>query len=146
MKIERLSAVKLSVLIVDDEEDIRETLLAYLEMMEIFTSIVGASDGGDAFTKTQNQNFDLVITDLMMPKVSGLTLVENLVRKDTMKNPKEKISIIVLSGSITSAELSRALDLGVKNILAKPCSAQMFADKVREVLYREKRHKVKTLS
>lgn len=146
MKIERISTVKLSALIVDDEEDIRETLKSYLEMMDIFTSIVQSPDGGDAFTKSQNQSFDLIISDLMMPKVSGLTFVENIVKKDSIKNPRDRMSIILLSGSITNAELSRAVELGVKNILTKPCSAQVFADKVREVLFREKRHKVKSLS
>lgn len=146
MKIERLANVKLSVLVVDDEEDIRETLKTYLEMMDIFTSIVESPDGGDAFTKSQNQNFDLIVSDLMMPKVSGLALVENVTKRDALKSPKERTSIVLLSGSITNTELSRAVDLGVKNILTKPCSAQTFAEKIKEVLLREKPSKVKGLS
>lgn len=145
MKIERLIDTKLSVMIVDDEEDIRETLKAYLEMMDIFTSIVEASDGGDAFTKTQNQRFDLIILDLMMPKVNGITFVENLTRSEVTKPAKEKTSVIMLSGSITGSELSRAVKAGVKNILTKPCSAQDFSKRVREVLLKEKPSKVRVL-
>ena len=144
MKIERLSTMKLSVLIVDDEDDIRETLRAYLEMTELFTSIIEAKDGADAFTKVQNQTFDLIILDLMMPKVTGLTFAENLARIEVNKQPKEKTSVIVLTGTITSEELSQAMKLGVKHILTKPCSAQDFALKVKEVLLKEKRHKIKS--
>ena len=145
MKIERLATTKLSVMIVDDEEDVRETLKAYLEMMELFTSIVEAIDGGDAFTKTQNQRFDLVITDLLMPKVNGITFVENLTRSEIAKPLKEKTSLILLSGSITSSELAQDMKAGVKNVLTKPCSAQDFAKRVKEVLISEKPNKVRQL-
>lgn len=143
MKIERLSTTKLSVLIVDDEEDIRETLKTYLEMTELFTSVVEAKDGADAYTKTQNQTFDLIILDLLMPKVNGLTFAENLQKSDIKKPVKERASVILLSGSITSGELKQAIELGVKNILTKPCSAQDFTQKVQEVLLKEKRYKFK---
>lgn len=145
MKIERLIDTKLSVMIVDDEEDIRETLRAYLEMMDLFSSIVEASDGGDAFTKTQNQKFDLVILDLMMPRVNGITFVENLTRNEVTKTAKEKTSIIMLSGSITNSELSQAIKAGLKNVLTKPCSAQDFSKRVQEVLIKEKPHKIRIL-
>ncbi len=77
MKIELRPNQKLSVLVVDDEADIRETLRMFLEMMEVFTFIVEAVDGSDGFKKAQNQQFDFIITDLMMPKVKGIEFIEN---------------------------------------------------------------------
>ena len=77
MKIEPKAGEKLSILIVDDEDDVRETLKMFIEMMKVFEFIVEARDGSEATRKCQNQKFDLIITDLMMPNVRGIEFIQN---------------------------------------------------------------------
>jgi YesN/AraC family two-component response regulator len=145
VKLELKPNEKLSVMIVDDEEDIRETLRMFLEMMELFTSIVEAEDGGDALRKTENQKFDLIITDLMMPKVRGIQLIEKYKREEAKKPEVNPAAFIILSANVTGEEVTKAIHFGVKYVITKPCSADEFVDKVQEVLAKEKRSKVRIL-
>lgn len=143
MKIVPKPGQKLSVLVVDDEADIREALVTFLEMMEVFNFIVEAKDGQDAFLKYQNQSFDLIITDLVMPKASGIDLIKNI--KKAEKKKEAKTLMMILSANLTSEEVKKAIAFGVKHALTKPCTAQDFMDKVTEVMAKQKRDKVKVL-
>lgn len=143
MKIVPKPGQKLSVLVVDDEADIREALVTFLEMMEVFNFIVEAKDGQDAFLKYQNQSFDLIITDLVMPKTSGIDLIKNI--KKAEKKKEAKTLMMILSANLTSEEVKKAIAFGVKHALTKPCTAQDFMDKVTEVMAKQKRDKVKVL-
>lgn len=145
MKYELSKNKKLSVLIVDDEEDIRDTLATFLEMMEIFTFIVQSSDGSDASLKLKNQPFDFIITDLMMPKVKGIELVERIQREDKSSKREFHTPIMILSANVTGIEVKKALELGVKYVMTKPCTAEQFVEKVEEVIRRDLRHKVKLI-
>lgn len=136
---------KLNVLVVDDEDDIRDTLITFLEMMEIFTSILQSSDGFDASLKIKNQSFDFIITDLMMPKVKGIELVERIKREDKMAKKSPGTPVLILSANLTGEEVQKALQFGVKYVLTKPCTADQFMQKVEEIIKKELRHKVKVL-
>lgn len=145
MKLKVRKGEKLNVLVVDDEADIRETLASFLEMMELFTHIVEAKDGSDASLRLKNQQFDFVITDLIMPKVKGIELIERVKREDKAARKEHPTPILILSGNITSEEVQKALHYGVKYVLTKPCTAENFINKVNHILSRELRHKVKVL-
>lgn len=146
MKLELRPNEKLSVMIVDDEPDIRETLRMFLDMMEIFTSVIEAEDGGDALRKCENQKFDLIITDLMMPKVRGIQLIEKFKREEQKRVDKNVTTpFIILSANVTGEEVQKAIHFGVKYVVTKPCTAEEFVAKVQEVLIKEKREKVKVL-
>ena len=134
---------KLNALVVDDEDDIRETLMAFLEMLEIFTFIVEAKDGAEAIMKLKNQRFDLVVTDLSMPKIKGSELIEIINKEDIVH--KRKTPVILFSANLTGEEVKHAIQCGVKHILAKPCTANQFLEKVEEVLKKELTSKVNIL-
>jgi CheY-like chemotaxis protein len=136
---------KLSVLVVDDESDIRDTLITFLEMMELFTLIVQSPDGSDASLKLKNMSFDFVITDLMMPKVKGIELVERVKREDKINKKEFPTPIMILSANVTSQDVQKALHFGVKYVLTKPCTAEQFMNKVGDVIRKDLRHKVKVL-
>lgn len=132
---------KINVLIADDEIDIRETLVEFLEMMEIFTFIIQAGDGAEASLKFKNQDFDLVITDLMMPKVKGIDFIQVINKED--KKQKRRTPIIILSANVTGEEVQKALFFGVKYVMTKPCTAEQFIEKIEEVLTKDLKAKIK---
>ena len=146
MKLELRPGEKLNALVVDDEDDIRETLKMFLQMMGIFTFIIEAKDGGDAYRKCQVQKFDLIITDLMMPVVKGIDFIRSYkaheVREKMTENPTP---IIILSANVTGAEVTKALKFGVKYVITKPCTAEQFIAKVTDVLIKHKRDKIKVI-
>lgn len=137
--------VNLNILVVDDEADVRETLVSFLEEMECFNMIIEAADGSEAFRKFQMQSFDIVITDLTMPKLRGLELIRSI--QEVQIREKKKVnsdcSICVLSGNLTDIEVKKAIGYGVKHVLAKPCSYEDFVEKVQRILIKEHRSKIK---
>lgn len=145
MKIELRPNQKLSVLVVDDEADIRETLRMFLEMMEVFTFVVEAVDGSDGFKKAQNQQFDFIITDLMMPKVKGIEFIENYNAYENSMKKERKTPFVILSANVTGDEVKRAIEMGVRYVITKPCTADQFIQKVQEVLIKHCREKIKVL-
>ena len=66
------------ILLVDDEEDILQTLKDYLNLQRKQYSVVLAKDGREAIIKSANQKFDCIVTDLKMPKVSGGEFIASL--------------------------------------------------------------------
>lgn len=132
---------KLSVLVVDDDEPIREILVSFLQYMEVFTHIIEASDGSEALNKFKNQEFDIVITDIMMPKTDGLKFIKNIKDSEKMSG-LAPCSIVVLSGQLTDKEVATAVGYGVKHVLAKPCKSQAFVKKIKDILLKECREKV----
>ncbi len=146
MEIQLKPNEKLNVLVVDDQEDIRDTLKMFLEMMTCFTFVIEAKDGADAYRKCQVQRFDLIITDLMMPIVKGIDFIQNYQALETRNHPDDsKTPIIILSANVTGDEVKRAIGYGVKYVVTKPCTAEEFIAKVSEALIKHKKNKIKVI-
>jgi len=119
-----MTETKKSILVVDDEEIIRDFLS---EVLEDYT-ISLATDGDEAIEKIRSQSFDLVITDLRMPRVSG----EEVVRftRDTYPGSK----VIVISGYSSLATVSQTVQNGACAFLAKPFSIKELLQSVEQAL------------
>jgi len=127
-----------NVLIIDDEEKIAGIIEKYLRLYKGFDKIVIASDGVQAMQKISNQDFDLIITDLVMPKRDGLTLIDNL-----RKIPKYyKIKIMVVSGCLNKEMTILAMRKGIRQIVVKPFSARQILEKTFEALKLDKNPKL----
>jgi DNA-binding response OmpR family regulator len=88
-----------TVLAIDDEQDICEIMADLL--MDAGYKTVTATDGVEGIRKSENQDFDLVITDLKMPKKSGVDVIKAVRERDRKKGRKSNPTpIIVLSGNI----------------------------------------------
>lgn len=97
VKLLREKTAPFSILIVDDEELIRQGMISFME--RFFNKVVSAEDGDDALKKFREHGpFDVVLTDIRMPKMTGRELVKVLRPLD------EKLFIAVMSGSVEDAE------------------------------------------
>ncbi|NVJ54550.1 MAG: response regulator [Campylobacteraceae bacterium] len=103
---------KLKVLYVEDEDFIRENAVSYLK--RFFENVYEANDAFKALDIIEKQNPHLVITDIKMPKLSGLDMVRK-VRQDD-----KKTQFIVLSAFTDKNYLLDAIDLGLVKYLTKP--------------------------
>lgn len=145
MRIAPKSGQNLSVLIVEDEPEIREILKDLLESMKCWSFIVEADNGAAALLKVENQTFDLIITDLLMPKGTGEDLLKNLrVREKRKKLPPTPV--IVLSAKLTGESIENLRIMGVKHFLAKPCIGESLLEKVQKIMETEKPQKLKVPS
>ena len=118
---------KQSILVVDDEATIREVLRRYLER-EGF-DVQEAADGFAALDLIKLKSPDLIVLDLMLPGIDGLTLTQHL-RAD------RQIPIIMLTAKGEASDRIRGLDLGADDYMAKPFSPQEVVSRVRAVLRR----------
>ena len=103
---------ELSVLYVEDEASVREQTRFVLEIL--FSRIDTASDGAEGWEKFQNFPYDILITDISMPKMDGLELS----RRVKEKKPSQKV--LIISAHNTTHHLLEAIDIGVDGFLLKP--------------------------
>lgn len=117
------------VLVVDDEAEVRDALRRGLEVMgfEIQTAVDGAAGVADAET----WHPDVVLLDLAMPRMSGLTALKHI--RDWSQVP-----IIVLSVMGEEADKVRALEAGADDYVTKPFGMQELQARIRVVLRRAK--------
>lgn len=116
-----------SILVVDDEEVMREFLA---DVLEDFT-VIKASDGDEAIEKLKEKKFDLIITDMKMPRVSG----EEVVKFAREIYPDAKI--IVISGYSSLFSVSNTLEYGVCAFLSKPFTIKQIRTEVEKSLESE---------
>ena len=102
----------ISVLYVEDEEGVREQTMMILSML--FEHIDAAFDGEDGWQKYQKSSYDLVLTDISMPRMDGLELTRHIKEQD----PMQKVAIV--SAYNTADYLLQAIELGADGFILKP--------------------------
>jgi excisionase family DNA binding protein len=100
------------VLVVDDESSIRELLAKTLALAEY--DVDTAPDGRAALERLRLGNYDLLIADLKMPGMDGLTLIREA------KRLKADLPVIIITGFSTESSAIEAVNLGVAGYLTKP--------------------------
>ncbi len=106
------SAARPRVLVVDDESAIRDLLSKTLALAEYNVDL--APDGRTALERLRIIPYDLLITDLKMPGIDGLTVIREARRL------KADIPVIIITGFSTEASAIEAVNLGVSGYLTKP--------------------------
>ena len=110
-------------LVVDDEEIIRSGILARLEYLNIeFDEIREASTGKEAFEILESWRCDIVITDIRMPDMDGLALIESA------KVFWPDMKFVIISGYTEFEYAEKAIEIGVNAYLVKPLSNSALRD------------------
>ena len=78
----------------------------------------------------KDQNFDLILTDMMMPKMDGRELIENIRSNDNLKN----IPVIIMSGVVSIKEISDLLKTGASAFIPKPIKINDLDNEIKEVV------------
>ena len=115
------------ILIVEDEADIQELLDAYLRDAGYDTALAG--DGIEAAALFQRERFDLVLLDVMLPKLDGFGVCE-LIRRQS------RVPIILLTALDGEAEQLRGFDLEIDDYVTKPFSMPVLLKKIAAILRR----------
>lgn len=115
------------ILIVEDDSDIQNLLRNFLREAGYETAIAG--DGMEAVSLFSSAHFDLILLDIMLPKIDGFTVCE-LIRK------RSQVPIIMLTALGGEEEQIRGLDLQVDDYIAKAFSMPVLVRKIAAVLRR----------
>jgi len=118
------------ILVVDDEKDIRE-LIAFHLQQNGFTPVT-ANDGEDALDKVSEKPPDLILLDLMMPKLDGAEVCRTLKRDEHTR----RIPIIMLTAKGEEIDRVVGFELGADDYVTKPFSPRELVLRIRAVLKR----------
>ncbi|MCE0505629.1 MULTISPECIES: response regulator transcription factor [unclassified Roseivivax] len=116
-----------NILLVDDDEDLREALAEQLVLTEDF-EVFEAEDGAQAMQKVKEQHHDLVILDVGLPDTDGRELCK-LMRKQGLKAP-----ILMLTGHDSDADTILGLDAGANDYVTKPFKFPVLLARIRAQL------------
>lgn len=124
----RNSIKQRSVIVVEDDEMLRGTISRYLKRMGY--AVQSVANGFEALLLMQYKQPDLIITDIRMPKLGGLSMVEGLKNREETKD----IPIILTTAYRDETYYSRAHEVGAHYFLLKPFTLQDLQEKVLAIL------------
>ncbi|WP_139998928.1 response regulator transcription factor [Paenibacillus paridis] len=117
-----------TLLIAEDEPILRMLIMDTLE--DEGYALEEAADGEEALEKIKEIDFDLVILDYMMPKMTGIEVIE----KARQLESRQQSKILMLSAKSQQAEQDKVIQAGADGFMSKPFSPLELIDKVEEML------------
>lgn len=120
---------RLNILIVDDEKPLVRGLCASLRK-EGFNTFE-AYDGHEALKIIKNQKFDIILLDIMLPGIEGITLLRKI-------REMGNIPVIMLTARDDSADMVMGLELGADDYVTKPFNSRVLIARIRSVIRRHK--------
>lgn len=124
--------MKTRVLLVDDEEEFVQALSERLKIRDYDVTI--SLTGEDAIEKIKNYNFDVVILDVLMPRMDGIEALKKI------KRTKPLIEVIMLTGHATVETAIEGMKLGASDYLMKPCETEDLVLKINKAYDKKTEH------
>jgi two-component system alkaline phosphatase synthesis response regulator PhoP len=121
---------KAKILVVDDEEDIRE--LVGLNLTPEGFDVLACETGESALNMARQKQPDLIVLDLMLPGIDGLQVCKILKADDKTRH----IPVIMLTAKSEEADIVTGLELGADDYMTKPFSGKVLVARVRRLLRR----------
>jgi len=123
-----------SILVVEDEERLHETLKLNLELEGY--EVTSAFDGTQALKAVQNEYFDLIIMDVMLPEIDGISVTESIRIKNI------DVPILMLSAKSSAADKVLGLRKGADDYLTKPFNLEELILRVEKLILKNKKIQV----
>ena len=116
-------------LIIDDEEDICRAIAALVDWNKLGICLIGIClDGVEGYHMILDEAPDIVLTDIEMPGISGLDLIERI------STTNLQTEFVILSGYDQFEYAKRAMKCGVRHYLLKPCDEEQILDCMAQVI------------
>jgi len=122
---EKLYRLK-KILVVDDDDQLRNMLLEILSSLDYFP--IGVENGEQALNQLRIQDFDLVVSDIRMPKMDGLSLLKNI------KREAPHLPVVMITGFPSVCPVQKAMQEGADGYLAKPFRIEKIDELMRDLL------------
>ncbi|SMB90688.1 DNA-binding response regulator, OmpR family, contains REC and winged-helix (wHTH) domain [Desulfonispora thiosulfatigenes DSM 11270] len=121
------------ILIIEDEDPIRELIKLNLQVAGYET--LEASDGSEGLEKFKTEKVDLVLLDIMLPKVDGYEILPQIIKKS--------IPVILLTAKDGLQDKVKGLDMGADDYVTKPFEAMELLARIKAVLRRSAKDEIK---
>jgi DNA-binding NarL/FixJ family response regulator len=116
------------ILIADDHPVFRQGLISVFRNEKEFTIVGEASDGRQALKLIEELHPDIVLLDLLMPRMTGLEMLREL------SNSRHPVRTILLTASIAKEQIAQALQLGARGIVLKDAPTEVLFKSIRAVI------------
>jgi CheY-like chemotaxis protein len=122
------------ILVVDDDDSIRELLIDYLHAHSV--NVDAARDGIEALHEITIHAYNIVILDVMMPKMSGIDLLDSLaaMMSDPSLKSLERPPGVLIVSAVADAALEQRFPQLVKGVFRKPVDMNAFGERVEALL------------
>lgn len=120
------------VMVVDDEKEFVETLAERLELRGF--TVITAFDGEEALAGLENTGVDVVVLDVLMPGMDGVTTLKEI------KNRQPLLEVIMLTGNATVETAIEGMKLGAYDYLMKPTQTEDLVEKIQKAKARKAEH------
>ncbi len=127
---------KISILLVEDEENLHEALKLNLELEGY--EVTSAFDGGQALKAIEQEYFNLIILDVMLPGIDGISITE------TVRVQNNDVPILMLSAKNTSADRVLGLKKGADDYLTKPFNLEELLLRIQKLVEKNKKIEAKS--
>jgi two-component system, OmpR family, response regulator CpxR len=124
-------------LLIDDDMELASLLAEFLSLEDF--NVETASDGEDGLQKTLNGNYDLILLDVMMPRMNGFEMLKLL-------RQKSEIPVLMLTAKGEDINKVLGLEMGADDYLAKPFSERELIARIRAILRRTQHKNVDPVS
>lgn len=118
--------MNISILIAEDDNALRELYVEYLSLF--FDTVYQARDGQEALSIYRDKSPDIIISDINMPKIDGLSLIEEIRKND------KKTAIVILSAYADQEILLQAIKLHLFEYLVKPVASQELKELILKMI------------
>ncbi len=118
----------MKILVVDDFQTMRRIIRNYLRQLG-FNNVEEAEDGDVALEKLIETQFDFVITDWNMPKMTGIDLLKKIRAENNFKN----IPVLIITAEAEKENVVQAAQAGVNDYIVKPFTPEVLQSKIEKI-------------
>lgn len=118
------------ILLIDSNIELINKIASFFKEDKLFTEVDTCEDGLVAFNKIKVNNYDVIITDLILPNMDGFLLLEKLKDLNLVKKPK----VIAISSLSSDGFVQKALSMGVDYFMIKPANEENLKNRVIDLL------------
>lgn len=118
----------IKILVVEDDQELNSTVCKYLNLNGY--EAVGCLNAVDAYDKMYGANFDMILSDIMMPKIDGFEFAE------TVRSLNREIPILFMTAKDDMRSMQRGYQLGIDDYLVKPVNLEELLLKIGAILRR----------
>jgi len=124
--------ILMRILVVDDMPLMRHVLINMLRKLE-YSNVVEATDGLQALALLHEQHFDLVITDLHMPKMNGVNLLDNIRKNEKLAN----IPVLMVTCEDSAETVKQVIKAKVSGFIVKPFNMNVLSSQLGRFFFRD---------
>ena len=125
----RTNPARRKILIIDDEQDLREAMTEVIETAGY--RAISASNGADGVRLNELENPDIIVLDLRMPGMDGIETLRRIRKQDS------EVSVVILTANGGTDTIREAVGLTVSEYLSKPFENPEFVELIGDLLWRQ---------